>query len=126
MSFKRKELLIMMVRHEKPQVKEEFKHGLKFLLVPTRTKLSDGMECYSARVRHNEKLNEKQIVMELEKRCKIAGNLAEYIVKSIDEILVENLQRGNQVTFWGFTVGLSIRGGSGDAFARQYSDRLQD
>ncbi len=101
----------MMVKHEKPTVKEEFKHGLQYVLVPTRTKLSEGVECYSARVRHNENLGEKQIGIELEKRCKVAGPLAEYIVKSINAILIENLQRGNQVTFGGFTVGLSIRGG---------------
>ena len=111
MPFKRKELLIMKVRHEKPKIKEELKHGLKYVLVQTRTKLSEGMACYSARVRHNEKLDERQIVSELEGRCKVSGSLAEYIVKSIDAIIVENLQRGNQVTFGGFTIGLSIRGG---------------
>ena len=39
----------MMVGHKKPKVKEEFKHGLRYVLVPIWTKLSEGMECYSTR-----------------------------------------------------------------------------
>ena len=101
----------MMVKHERPKIKDEFKHGLQYVLVPTRTKLSEGKECYSARVRHNENLDETRIIKDLEDRCKVQGPLAEYIVKSINAIIIENLQRGNQVTFGGFTVGLSIRGG---------------
>ena len=36
MSFKGKELLIMMVGHKKPKVKEELKHGLGYVLVPRK------------------------------------------------------------------------------------------
>ena len=96
--------------HRVPQVKEVYKREVAFSLVPSSFGKKGKARSYSARLRHNQVLDEETVVSEMCEEFNLPKNRVVQQVQQISDYLVSRIRKGYQVTFGGFTVGLSISG----------------
>ena len=96
--------------HRVPQVKDVYKREVAFSLVPSSFGKKDKARSYSARLRHNQVLDEDTVVSEMCEEFNLPKNRVVQQVQQISDYLVSRIRKGYQVTFGGFTVGLSISG----------------
>ena len=96
--------------HRVPQVKDVYKREVAFSLVPSSFGKKDKVRSYSARLRHNQVLDEETVVSEMCEEFNLPKNRVVQQVQQISDYLVSRIRKGYQVTFGGFTVGLSISG----------------
>ena len=96
--------------HRAPQVKDVYKSEVAFTLVPSNLG-KKGKSCsYSARLTHNQVLDEDRVVSEMCEEFNLPKNRVVQQIQQISDYLVSRIKKGYQVTFGGFTVGLSISG----------------
>ena len=96
--------------HYVPQVKDVYKREVPFSLVPSAIGKKGKTCSYSARVRHNQVLDEDAVVSEMCEEFNLPKNRVVQNLQQISDYLVSRIRKGYQVTFGGFTVGLSISG----------------
>ena len=96
--------------HRVPQVKDVYKREVSFSLVPSSFGKKGKARSYSARLRHNQVLDEETVVSEMCEEFNLPKNRVVQQVQQISDYLVSRIRKGYQVTFGGFTVGLSISG----------------
>ena len=65
---------------------------------------------YSARLKHNQVLDENAVVAEMCEEFNLPKHRVVQNLQQISDYLVSRIRKGYQVTFGGFTVGLSISG----------------
>ena len=96
--------------HYVPRVKDGNKCEVAFSLVPSSFG-KKGKACnYSARLTHNQVLDEEAVISEMCEEFNLPKNRVVQNVQQISDYLVSRIKKGYQVTFGGFTVGLSISG----------------
>ena len=96
--------------HYVPRVKDVYKREVSFSLVPSNLG-KRGKSCsYSARLKHNQVLDEDAVVSEMCEEFNLPKNRVVQNLQQISDYLVSRIRKGYQVTFAGFTVGLSISG----------------
>ena len=96
--------------HYVPQVKDVYKREVSFSLVPSNLGKKGKTCSYSARLRHNQVLDEDAVVSEMCEEFNLPKNRVVQNLQQISDYLVSRIRKGYQVTFGGFTVGLSISG----------------
>ena len=96
--------------HRVPQVKDVYKREIAFSLVPSSFGKAGKTCSYSARLRHNQVLDEDTVVSEMCEEFNLPKNRVVQQIQQISDYLVSRIRKGYQVTFGGFTVGLSISG----------------
>ena len=96
--------------HYVPQVKDVYKREVSFSLVPSNLGKKGKTCSYSARLRHNQVLGEDAVVSEMCEEFNLPKNRVVQNLQQISDYLVSRIRKGYQVTFGGFTVGLSISG----------------
>ena len=96
--------------HYVPQVKDVYKREIGFSLVPSCFGKNGKMRTYSARPRHNQVLDEDRVVSEMCEEFGLPKNRVIQQIQQISDYLVSRIRKGYQVTFGGFTIGLSISG----------------
>ena len=96
--------------HYVPQVKEVYKREVSFSLVPSNLGKKGKTCSYSARLRHNQVLDEDAVVSEMCEEFNLPKNRVMQQIQQISDYLVSRIRKGYQVTFGGFTVGLAISG----------------
>ena len=96
--------------HYVPQVKDEYKWEVAFSLVPSNFGKKGKTCSYSARLRHNQVLDEDTVVSEMCEEFNLPKNRVVQNLQQISDYLVSRIRKGYQVTFGGFTVGLAISG----------------
>ena len=96
--------------HYVPQVKDVYKREVPFSLVPSAIGKKGKTCSYSARLRHNQVLDEDAVVSEMCEEFNLPKNRVVQNLQQISDYLVSRIRKGYQVTFGGFTVGLSISG----------------
>ena len=96
--------------HSAPQVKDVYKREIAFSLVPSVFEKKGSACSYSARLTHNQVLDEETVVSEMCEEFNLPKNRVVQQIQQISDYLVARIRKGYQVTFGGFTVGLSIRG----------------
>ena len=97
-------------RHRAPQVKDVYKSEIAFTLVPSNLGKKGKTCSYSARLTHNQVLDEDRVVSEMCEEFNLPKNRVVQQIQQISDYLVSRIKKGYQVTFGGFTVGLSISG----------------
>ena len=96
--------------HYVPHVKDVYKREVAFSLVPSNLG-KKGKSCsYSARLTHNQVLDEDRVVSEMCEEFNLPKNRVVQQIQQISDYLVSRIRKGYQVTFGGITVGLSISG----------------
>ena len=96
--------------HRAPQVKDVYKREIGFALIPSPLGKKGKTRSYTARLRHNQVLDEETVVSEMCEEFNLPKNRVVQQIQQISDYLVARIRKGYQVTFGGFTVGLSIRG----------------
>ena len=96
--------------HYMPRVKDVHQREVSFSLVPSNLG-KRGKSCsYSARLKHNQVLDEDAVVSEMCEEFNLPKNRVVQNLQQISDYLVSRIRKGYQVTFGGFTVGLAISG----------------
>ena len=96
--------------HYVPRVKDKDKREVSFSLVPSNLGKKGKVCSYSARLKHNQVLDEEAVVSEMCEEFNLPKNRVVQNLQQISDYLVSRIRKGYQVTFGGFTVGLSISG----------------
>ena len=96
--------------HYVPRVKDIHKREVSFSLVPSNLGRRGKACSYSARLKHNQVLDEEAVVSEMCEEFNLPKNRVVQNLQQISDYLVSRIRKGYQVTFGGFTVGLSISG----------------
>ena len=96
--------------HYVPRVKDVYKREFGFTLVPSSFGKDGKKRTYSARPKHNQILDEDTVVSEMCEEFNLPKNRVVQQIQQISDYLVSRIRKGYQVTFGGFTVGLSISG----------------
>ena len=96
--------------HYVPRVKDVHKREVSFSLVPSNLGRRGKACSYSARLKHNQVLDEEAVVSEMCEEFNLPKNRVVQNLQQISDYLVSRIRKGYQVTFGGFTVGLSISG----------------
>ena len=96
--------------HRAPQVKDVYKREIGFALIPSPLGKKGKTRSYTARLRHNQVLDEETVVSEMCEEFNLPKNRVVQQIQQISDYLVARIRKGYQVTFGGFTVGLSISG----------------
>ena len=96
--------------HRAPQVKDVYKREIGFALIPSPLGKKGKTRSYTARLRHNQVLDEETVVSEMCEEFNLPKNRVVQQIQQISDYLVSRIRKGYQVTFGGFTVGLSISG----------------
>ena len=96
--------------HYVPRVKDWDKREVSFSLVPSNLGKKGKVCSYSARLTHNQVLDEDAVVSEMCEEFNLPKNRVVQNLQQISDYLVSRIKKGYQVTFGGFTVGLSISG----------------
>ena len=96
--------------HYVPRVKDVYKRDLGFTLTPSYFGKDGKKRTYLARLRHNQVLDEDTVVSEMCEEFNLPKNRVVQQIQQISDYLVSRIRKGYQVTFGGFTVGLSISG----------------
>ena len=96
--------------HYAPRVKDVYKREFGFTLVPSCFGKDGKKRTYSARPKHNQILDEDAVVSEMCEEFNLPKNRVVQQIQQISDYLVSRIRKGYQVTFGGFTVGLSISG----------------
>ena len=96
--------------HYVPRVKDRDKREVSFSLVPSNLGKKGKVCSYSARLMHNQVLDEDAVVSEMREEFNLPKNRVLQNLQQISDYLVSRIKKGYQVTFGGFTVGLSISG----------------
>ena len=97
-------------QHRAPRVKDVYKREVAFTLVPSNLGKKGRTCSYSARLTHNQVLDEDRVVSEMCEEFNLPKNRVVQQIQQISDYLVSRIKKGYQVTFGGFTVGLSISG----------------
>ncbi len=93
-----------------PRVKDTDKREVAFSLVPSNLGKKGKVCSYSARLTHNQVLDEDAVISEMCEEFNLPKNRVVQNLQQISDYLVSRIKKGYQVTFGGFTVGLSIKG----------------
>ena len=96
--------------HYVPRVKDVYKREVAFSLVPSNLGKKGKTCSYSARLTHNQVLDEDRVVSEMCEEFNLPKNRVVQQIQQISDYLVSRIRKGYQVTFGGITVGLSISG----------------
>ena len=96
--------------HRAPQVKDVYKREVGFTLVPSNLGKKGKTCSYSARLTHNQVLDEETVISQMCEEFNLPKNRVVQQIQQISDYLVSQIKKGYQVTFGGFTVGLSISG----------------
>ena len=96
--------------HYVPRVKDRDKREVAFSLVPSNLGKKGKVCSYSARLTHNQVLDEDAVISEMCEEFNLPKNRVVQNLQQISDYLVSRIKKGYQVTFGGFTVGLSISG----------------
>ena len=96
--------------HSVPQVKDVYKREVSFSLIPSNLGKKGKTCSYSARLRHNQVLDEDRVVSEMCEEFNLPKNRVVQQIQQISDYLVSRIRKGYQVTFGGITVGLAISG----------------
>ena len=96
--------------HYVPRVKDRDKREVAFSLVPSNLGKKGKVCSYSARLTHNQVLDEDSVISEMCEEFNLPKNRVVQNLQQISDYLVSRIKKGYQVTFGGFTVGLSISG----------------
>ena len=96
--------------HYVPRVNDRDKREVAFSLVPSNLGKKGKVCSYSARLTHNQVLDEDAVVSEMCEEFNLPKNRVVQNLQQISDYLVSRIKKGYQVTFGGFTVGLSISG----------------
>ena len=96
--------------HYVPRVNDSSKREVAFSLVPSNLGKKGTVCSYSARLTHNQVLDEDAVISEMCEEFNLPKNRVMQNLQQISDYLVSRIKKGCQVTFGGFTVGLSISG----------------
>ena len=96
--------------HYVPRVKDKDKREVSFSLVPSNLGKKGKVCCYSARLTHNQVLDEDAVISEMCEEFNLPKSRVVQNLQQVSDYLVSRIKKGYQVTFGGFTVGLSISG----------------
>ena len=96
--------------HYVPRVKDTDKREVAFSLVPSNLGKKGKVCSYSARLTHNLVLDEDAVVSEMCEEFGLPKNRVVQQLQQVSDYLVSRIRKGYQVTFGGFTVGLTISG----------------
>ena len=96
--------------HYVPRVNDKDKREVAFSLVPSNLGKKGKVCSYSARLKHNQVLDEDAVISEMCEEFNLPKNRVVQNLQQISDYLVSRIKKGYQVTFGGFTVGLSISG----------------
>lgn len=96
--------------HRSPQVRDVEKQQIGFVLVPSSFGKGEGSYNYSARLTHNQVMDEDAVVLDMCEEFHLPKHQVMQEIQRLSDYLVSRIRRGYQVTFGGFTVGLAISG----------------
>ena len=96
--------------HRQPSVTDVEKRRINFKLLPSSFGKGEGPCNYSARLTHNQVLDEEDVVRDMCEMFNLPKHRVLQEIQQLSDYLVYQIRRGYQVTFGGFTVGLAISG----------------